>query len=166
MLFTQEPMLAVRETFTGVNGSLTDQCVEGNLQQAECVIDYVMGPPLDPAIWPFSTGAVRSTNIDCDGRCVDGACPDVCPEPETMLEYVSVDEAGNAVLLQPDGQLSYSCELLGSSGELDCAAIDPGTRLKVVGESLEAECVGLVAFTTGTDGQNVCWYANCAVARN
>jgi hypothetical protein len=152
-----------RETFSGTNGVFSDVCENGDLVQYGCGVVYTMGPPGDPGPFPNSTGAVVSTNVDCDGRCVDGACPDVCPPLGTTLQYVSVDTAGNAVLTQGAGGFSYACEFFGSSGTLDCAAFQAGDAVEVVEKSGESLCVGQVTFTVGPDSDNRCKYYRCVV---
>lgn len=63
----------VAERFAGQNGEFVDTCdAEGNLVQYRCDWDDCSNE------WDFCgvfTGAVDSRTVDCDGACVDGACP-------------------------------------------------------------------------------------------
>jgi hypothetical protein len=161
VLFAPPPALGTRETFSGSNGVFTDSCENGNLVQRGCGVTYVTGPPGDPGPFPLGNGEVVSTNVDCGGRCVDGACPDVCPALGTTLEYVSVDAAGSAVLTQDDSGWSYTCEFYGSSGGVDCATVPAGSSVEVVEDISEALCVGLVIITVGIDSENRCKYYQC-----
>jgi hypothetical protein len=161
VLFAPAPALGTRETYSGTNGVFTDSCENGNLLQQACGISYVMGPPGDPGPFPLGTGEVVSTNVDCGGRCVEGACPNVCPPLGSTVTYLSVEATGNAVLTQGDAGWTYACELYGASGGVDCATVQARTSLEVVEDAGEAQCVGLVTITLGIDAEKRCKYYKC-----
>jgi hypothetical protein len=164
VFFAPTPVLGTRETFSGTNGVFSDTCEGGDLVQYTCGVTWIMGPPSDPGPFPQGTGEVSSGTVDCDGRCVDGACPNVCPALDSTLRYVSADAEGNAVLEHTETGWSYACDLYGATVGFDCAtAVQAGDVLSVAEVGPESACVGSARFTVRYDADNRCLYTDCVV---
>jgi hypothetical protein len=148
----------VRETYRGKNGEFTDECLGGNLVQYACESSSMVGPPGDPTVWVSASGEVESLLYACDGRCVNGACPNVCPAVSDKLRYLF---AGTSARLESlDTGISYTCVLRAAASGVDCMTTpQPGDVVNVI--STGSFCVDSVEFWTGTGAAPECDYWNC-----
>jgi hypothetical protein len=133
------------------------------LVQHECGGRYEMGPPSDPFNSWFGSGEVVSEEVDCGGRCRDGACPKVCPELGETLECVSVDVAGNAVFTQRAGGWSYACKFYGSKWTPECDVFQAGDAVEIL-DTGGSGCVALASFVGRNERGNQCFYHSCVVS--
>jgi hypothetical protein len=160
----QLPDPRVRETHSGLNGEFTDSCEDGDLVQYDCETTTITGPPSDPATWTAATGQVVGSKIDCDGRCVNGACPNVCPAEGDQLHCLSVGADGHATFESISSGLSYAC---GIDTIAACDAMPrPGDTVDVIWTQgnivlTGKECVAELRFGVGVGTQGLCWYYPC-----
>jgi hypothetical protein len=154
----------VRETHSGLNGEFTDTCENGDLVQYECETRTIAGPPTDPAYYTSVTGQVVSTNVDCGGRCTNGACPDTCPAEGDRLRCVSVAADGHTTLKSISSGWTYECDINSLAG---CQTMpQPGDTVDVTSKPANItsrECVADtdLGYSVGTGTQPSCWYHPC-----
>jgi hypothetical protein len=153
----------VRETHSGLNGEFTDTCEDGDLIQYECETTTFTGPPSDPATWTSGTGNVVSKNIDCSGRCVDGACPNACPNVGDRVRCLSVASDGHTRWESITSGWTYECEV---NPYNECSSMPgPGDTLDVAWSPplilTSTDCVTDVYFAVGIGTEASCWYAPC-----
>ena len=152
----------VRETHSGSNGEFTDTCQNGELVQYACELMTTTGPPQDPVTWTSGTGRVVSRNIDCDGRCVNGACPNACPANGDRLLCLSVDADDRTTLESASSGWTYVCDISPASCETmpqpgETVDVTSTQELLLTGD----ECVAVLGFSVGTGVQPSCWYYPC-----
>lgn len=155
----------VREILSGRNGTFEDSCEQGNLVEYECEYSTIQGPATDPGPFFMSTGNVKSTVVDCAGRCVDGACPRACPTLGDTLRYVSIDLAtANATFEDTMNGRQYACEFYSQSVGYDCrASRQVGDEIAVSDDGLP-ECPQWGNFELGEEGM-VCGYYRCVLTQ-
>jgi hypothetical protein len=151
-----------KREYTGSNGTFVDHCEGGNLVDYSCEIGTMTA---NGQAFPYQTGAVVSQEFDCDGRCQDGACPDVCPQVEDVMRYESLTADGIHGLTNLSSGWSYQCELFNSWQDYDCEGIEPGTELTVILAPSPSSCptvaYGLLGLGAGT--QSYCGYYDCVL---
>jgi hypothetical protein len=158
------PKAHVKESYSGTNGVFIDTCQGGDLVQYGCEETSTEPNPFDPAIYTYTTGAVTSRNVDCGGRCIDGACPNVCPAVGDELRYLSVEADGRATLESISSGWTYACSL-NPSGE--CLATPrPGDIVNVTGTQTPGlytgdECAEEIGMSVGVGTEATCWYNPC-----
>jgi hypothetical protein len=152
----------VRETYSGLNGTFTDTCENGNLVQYECESSTGVGPDYDPVIYTSYSGEVVSTNVDCDGRCTNGACPNACPAPGDQLRCVSIDPGGVATFESLSSGWTYACTINAVGGcqtmPVSGNTVDVTTATSALATS--RDCVADVGFSVGMGSEPSCWF-NC-----
>jgi hypothetical protein len=144
------PSVAQRQSLRGRNGTYTDHCDDvGNL------IDYACA---------YQAGEVVARAIDCNGNCVDGACPGTCPGLGDVITYLAVDGT-SAMLRNETRREDYACALVAATiyGSLEsCRDVPrPGDQTEIEGLGLfYVQDLGLLC--TGTLGniglRNQCSY--------
>jgi hypothetical protein len=154
---------AVHETYIGTNGTFVDRCEGGNLVTYDCAYDTIMGPPSDPANFFFTNGAVEERRIDCEGRCRDGVCPNICPAVGDSLRYLSIDGSGNATLEDITNGRSYQCVSYGGQNGYDCTASPMVGDVAVVTEVTSGACPADPFFYARVGDLSTCIYADCVL---
>jgi hypothetical protein len=164
VLFSAAPLPdpRVRETHAGLNGSFTDTCENGDLVQYDCETSTITGPDNDPATYTSFSGQVVSKNVDCGGRCQDGACPNTCLAEGDTLRCLSVEADGHATFESLSGGFTYACDI---NSLVVCEAMpEPGATVTVFTAtrlSTGVECVNEVGFAVEVGTQGTCWYYPC-----
>jgi len=158
------PSANVHDTFVGGNGTFSDSCdPSGNLVTHECDYTSITGPPGDPGPFYMLTGDVKEEFVNCDGRCVNGTCPNICPGIGDSLRYVTIEPDGSATFDDLTNGLSYQCLLYGMADGYDCKTMPMVGDVAVVSENFSDDCPADPFIYTHLDGMLTCSYDDCDV---
>jgi hypothetical protein len=167
--------VTVKGATTGANGSFSDECDSaGNLVEyqcefgGDCLRDERDAAPV-PATGgsggtagicaPVQTGNVVPLQVDCDGRCVNGACERYCADFGDGFSVVDV-APGELVTLESDEGRLFDCAALVELNGFQC------TDEALAGSTLSVMALGNctpAGFTIGvtfegTDAGEDCAY--------
>lgn len=152
-----------KREFVGTNGTFVDHCEGGDLVAHMCE-QIVVGEA--ESAYPTNSGAVVSFAVDCGGRCQDGACPNLCPQPGDAMRYESAGPDGSVhTLTRVDDGRRYECSYSAARSSRDCSNTEPGTELLVTYYS-GADCTWQVdgGLRVGDEsGLQVCGYDRCTL---
>jgi len=143
-----------RQTHSGENGTFTDRCEDGNLVEYLCESEFVAAQGY------INTGQVTSMASDCEGRCMDGACPNACPVDGDSIEILSIDSSGNGTFADTVSGWSYTCTLITEAETGICTALKAGDVIEVH-STQPSTCAGPVSIMFGWDSLPKCLYDPC-----
>jgi len=158
------PSANVHDTYVGGNGTFSDSCdPSGNLIAHDCESTMITGSPTDPGPFYMLTGDVAEELVNCDGRCVNGTCPNICPGIGDSLRYVTIEPDGSATFDDLTNGLSYQCQLYGMAEGYDCKTMPMVGDVAVVSENFSDDCPADPFIYTYLNGVLTCSYDQCDV---
>ncbi len=150
------------ETRTGSNGTFTDHCEDGDLVAYYCV--YYSQSSSSGESFLFNTGEVASMGVSCDGHCIDGTCPNLCPSSGDTMRYLTRDANGHATFDDLTSGAVYDCDFatMFDTQGFDCRSDpQPGDEFPVTANI--GVCTTHAYFTLVPGDNQACAYAPCMV---
>lgn len=165
--FPDDP--SVRHSVSGTNGTFVDTCdSSGNLVDYSCATLSACGPGPNPECTRYETGAVKSTNIDCVGTCVNGQCDGRCPMIGQQVTFTGSVSGGVIPVTNNGDGRRYSCTVAyqNSAYSFNCTSgPHAGLQMTIVSLGLGGDwCTGKQwgSFGASVDGVSPAGVEVCA----